>query len=91
MNKQLQLILAIIFLLIAYIISNQFYKTSDPVNTQVLPVPETQLWKLRFGHNSPVDSALHQAALKFSESVKEKTQGKVIVDVYPSQQLGNDH
>lgn len=46
---------------------------------------------LRFGHNTPIDSALHQAALRFSEKVKKKTNGEVIIDVFPAQELGNDH
>lgn len=46
---------------------------------------------LRFGHNTPEDSALHKASLKFAQIVNQKTQGKVVIEVYPAQQLGNDH
>lgn len=45
---------------------------------------------LRFGHNIPEDSALHQAALRFAEEVKRKSNGSVLVEVYPAQQLGTD-
>jgi C4-dicarboxylate-binding protein DctP len=47
--------------------------------------------KLRFGHNTPTDSALHQAALRFAQTVAEKTGQRVQVEVFPAQQLGNDH
>lgn len=46
---------------------------------------------LRFGHNSPSDTALHKAALRFADLVKAKTEGALIVDVIPSQQIGNDY
>ena len=49
------------------------------------------LIKLRFGHNTPTNSALHQASLKFAEEVRRKSAGRVIVEVFPAQQLGNDH
>lgn len=47
--------------------------------------------ELRFGHNIPVDSAMHQAALRFAEEVEYKSSGQVRITVYPEQQLGNDH
>ncbi len=46
---------------------------------------------LSFGHNTPVDSALHEAAVKFADTIKEKTKGQVVIDIFPSQELGNDH
>ncbi|MEJ1420934.1 MAG: DctP family TRAP transporter solute-binding subunit [Candidatus Sedimenticola sp. (ex Thyasira tokunagai)] len=49
------------------------------------------IYDLRFGHNIPATSALHLASVRFAETVKEKTRGKVRVTVYPAQQLGNDH
>ncbi len=56
-----------------------------------LQTPSSIGWSLRFGHNTPVDSALHQAALRFAEAVERKSAGRVRVDVFPAQQLGNDH
>lgn len=45
---------------------------------------------LRFGHNTPTQSALHQAALRFAQEVKGKSQGRVEIEVFPAQELGND-
>lgn len=47
--------------------------------------------ELRFGHNTPEDSALHQAALRFARAVEQKTDQRVQIKVFPAQQLGNDH
>ena len=46
--------------------------------------------RLRFGHNSPVDSALHVAAQKFADEVRQKSLEKVQITVHPFQELGND-
>ncbi|MCU7836760.1 MAG: DctP family TRAP transporter solute-binding subunit [gamma proteobacterium symbiont of Taylorina sp.] len=46
---------------------------------------------LRFGHNLPEDSAMHQASLRFADIIDKKSKGRIKVEVYPAQQLGNDH
>ena len=58
---------------------------------EVVPEQERVLYELRFGHNIPVDSAMHQAALRYAKEVARKSQGQVNITVYPEQQLGNDH
>ncbi len=47
--------------------------------------------QLRFGHNTPEDSALHAAAARFAQQVAERSGGRLRVAVHPAQQLGNDH
>lgn len=61
--------------------------SSSPVQADV----ESDVTVLRFGHNSHENTALHQASLRFAKLVSEKTEGQVKVDIYPAQQLGNDH
>ena len=46
--------------------------------------------KLRFGHAHPTVDSQHVAAVEFAKKVKERTQGAVEIQVYPSNQLGND-
>lgn len=72
-------------LVIAYMAFNQ---TAPKI---VVAEPESGQRILRFAHNTPENSALHQAALRFADLVKERSQGKLRVDVYPAQQLGNDY
>jgi tripartite ATP-independent transporter DctP family solute receptor len=45
-------------------------------------------WSLKFGHDQSPEHAYHQAAVFFGEKLKEKTNGKVKVAVFPSAQLG---
>jgi len=43
---------------------------------------------LKLGHISPPASPMGQGADRFAELVKERTNGKLIVEVFPSEQLG---
>ncbi|MGB4673854.1 MAG: DctP family TRAP transporter solute-binding subunit [Azovibrio sp.] len=45
---------------------------------------------LRLGLNIAAGSALHKAALRFAEQVGERSKGRLQVQVFPDQQLGND-
>lgn len=46
--------------------------------------------KLRLGHIANESDAWHLGAQKFAELVKEKSNGTVEVEIYPSSTLGND-
>jgi len=45
---------------------------------------------LRMGHVVQEPTAIHRAALQFAEAVKERTNGEVIIEVYPASQLGGN-
>ncbi len=49
-----------------------------------------QTTKLRFAHAGPETSSQHLAALELAKMVKERSHGKLELQVYPSSQLGND-
>ncbi|CAM5199856.1 Tripartite ATP-independent transporter DctP family solute receptor OS=Ureibacillus acetophenoni OX=614649 GN=SAMN05877842_107132 PE=3 SV=1 [Ureibacillus acetophenoni] len=46
--------------------------------------------KLKLGHPAAVGTAYDVAAKAFAEELKEKTNGKVIIEVYDSNQLGDE-
>lgn len=46
---------------------------------------------IKFSHVTTIDSVKGQAAEYFAELVEEKTDGKVVVEVYPSSQLYGDN
>jgi tripartite ATP-independent transporter DctP family solute receptor len=46
------------------------------------------IYTLKFAHDQAVDHAYNLAALYFANKVKEKTGGKVKINVYPNAQLG---
>lgn len=43
---------------------------------------------LKWAHISPTDAAMHKACLKVAQLVKEKTNGKLQIVIYPGAQLG---
>lgn len=45
---------------------------------------------LRFGHLANEQNIWHKAALKFAEEVQQRSQGRMIVKVYPNEQLGKE-
>ena len=46
--------------------------------------------KLRFAHTVSTEDTSHQAIVEFARRVKERTSGRVEVEIFPSAQLGND-
>jgi len=46
--------------------------------------------ELKFHHDLPEDSAQHLAAEKFKAAVESKTNGEIMVKLFPSNALGND-
>lgn len=46
--------------------------------------------KLRLGHVLDQKSTRHEAASKFAELVSQKTDGAIVIDLFPSSQLGNE-
>ena len=49
---------------------------------------EDKVYTLRFSHVLTSEDPYHGAYLKWAEKVKERTNGHVIIEVYPSAQLG---
>ena len=45
---------------------------------------------LKFHHDLPEDSAQHVAAIKFKDAVESRTQGEIVVKLFPNNALGDD-
>jgi tripartite ATP-independent transporter DctP family solute receptor len=45
---------------------------------------------LKGGHNGTPEHLFHIAWVKWAEAVKEKTNGQVLIEIYPNEQLGNE-
>jgi len=52
--------------------------------------PKNEVYKLKFGHDLPENSAQHVAALRFADIVNYKSKGRIKVEVFPNQKLGTD-
>jgi len=90
--KKITIVLVLLLGVLALTFFIYFQKSQQILqNDQVQNNNKEKSIHLRFGHNTPINSALHQAALRFANEVKNRTKGKVIIDVYPNQELGNDH
>ena len=50
----------------------------------------SEKYVLKLAHVLPTDHLNHKTAMKFSEMVNERTDGRVEIDIYPASQLGNE-
>lgn len=82
-------VIGLILLSALFLATSLVYRDeSEPVlSNEVAPAA---IDVLRFGHNIPEDSALHQAAARFAALVAERSGGQLQVEVFPAQQLGTD-
>ena len=51
---------------------------------------DDRVYTLRFGHLANEDNPWHLAALRFEEVVEERSEGRIQVEVFPNEQLGNE-
>ncbi|NYB72766.1 DctP family TRAP transporter solute-binding subunit [Sedimentibacter hydroxybenzoicus DSM 7310] len=52
--------------------------------------PKEEVLEIKVGHGVAETTAMHQGWLKFKELVEQKSDGKIIVKIFPNQQLGGD-
>lgn len=89
--KRISLVSGVVLVLAFLIWIIPVSSTEQTTTNQTLKSPDKkEITILRFGHNSPVDSALHQAALRFANEIEEKTNSQIKIEIYPLQALGND-
>jgi len=46
--------------------------------------------KLTLGHGATVQHPLQDTSIKFATLIKERTNGRVLIDVFPNRQLGEE-
>ena len=49
-----------------------------------------EIYTIKMGHNQPVESQFHAGAVKLAELAKEKSNGRLNIEVYHSAQLGDE-
>lgn len=65
-------------------------KTSNEKNGQQSDkAPSGEVFELKLGHTGAPNHHYQEILTKFAEDVKEKTDGKLLISVFPSDQLGN--
>ena len=56
----------------------------------LISAPVSSQTTLRLGHLSDTDHVWHQAVEKFAEEVEERTDGEVVVEIFPNEILGTE-
>lgn len=51
---------------------------------------EMKVYTMKFGHSMPTETSRHQSLLKFKEYVEAESDGQIVVEIYPSGQLGKE-
>ena len=51
---------------------------------------ESKVRTLKLAHGLPTSHPVHEAMVFMAEQVEKKSEGKMRIDVYPSQQLGDE-
>lgn len=90
-SRLLWFVLVLLILMFIYSVIEPFIaekKGNAPVTT---PPAQTEIYRLSLGHDHKTSSPHHQAALRFAELIKTKSNGRVEVEVFPDQQLGTGH
>lgn len=52
--------------------------------------PAAESVTLKLGHMSPLENNYHLLSVKFKELVEERTDGRIMIEIYPQAQLGYD-
>ncbi|MBF0606001.1 MAG: DctP family TRAP transporter solute-binding subunit [Magnetococcales bacterium] len=50
-----------------------------------------KVYELSLGHNMPPGSTMYIAAQRFADTVRDRTRGRVHINIFPAQQLGDDY
>jgi tripartite ATP-independent transporter DctP family solute receptor len=51
---------------------------------------EMEVYTMKFGHSMPADTSRHQSLLVFKDFVEKESDGRIVVEIYPSGQLGKE-
>lgn len=99
MYKKYLVVLMVIFVLMMSMVgcgssgnssSSQSSQSSNAGQTQnhSQPAESNAKFVLKLGHVANTDQPYHEAAVKFADMVKERTNGAVEIQIYPNSQLG---
>lgn len=83
--------IVLILLIVLFIIVSNINSNNKSIISSEESIDKEDITILKMAHNLPVNSALHEASLLFAQKVKDRTDNKIQIDIYPKQQLGNDY
>lgn len=51
---------------------------------------DQEVFTMKFGHSMPTDTSRHKSLLVFKDFVEKESEGRIVVEIYPSGQLGKE-
>jgi len=93
LSQQMPLLLTLsVALSLIVLLSITVYEVSELQRPQPQSLkPSPKIHTLKLGHNTPDNTALHAAAQRFAKQVEAESHGRLKIELFPAQQLGNDH
>lgn len=82
MMKMFRAVVIVTLASLAIYIGVIFFTTSNAASDDVTVI--------RFGHGQPETNERHEAVMYFKELVEEKSNGEILVEIYPNEQLGSE-
>jgi len=83
-------LIVMILAMFACIISGCGKKSGDDANNFADLGDSSNTIKLKMGHALDTEHPVHKAMVFMAEKLKEKSDGKVILEIYPGEQLGSE-
>lgn len=80
----------IIIMLLTLIASFTLISGCSKEAETVEPAEEKMTYTMKFGHSMPTDTTRHRALEDFKAFVEEKSDGQLVIEIYPSGQLGKE-
>ena len=64
--------------------------TTTPSTSTTTPAPSADPITLKVGHVEAEDRSTHKALVQFKEELEAKTEGRIVVEIFPNAELGGD-
>ena len=95
MKKLVSLLMATVMVMMLFVGCGSDEQTPSNAGSQNEATAEatqesTESITLKLGHKAPLDNELNLISERFKELVEDRTEGRVLIEIYPQGQLGND-
>lgn len=89
MNKKGIIALLLAIIMVISLFAGCSEKPELPVSSGSESVGGVDAKVIKFAHDHTITSPLHLSSLEFKDMIEERSNGRYIIDIYPTQQLGS--